>query len=258
MKAAANGVLNLSILDGWWDEAYRPDVGWAIGRGETYDALDRQDQIEAEALYELLERDVAPSFYDRGTGRLPRRWITQMKASIGTLSHYFNTHRMVHEYTERFYLPAATRYEQLTADDLARAQALTTWKTRVRENWARVRIQTVEPESSTEVRVGDAVRVRAGVYLGDLTPEDVAVELYLGRVGADGEIVEAETTLMEPVDSDKQDNHIFEASAAPCRKSGLHGYTVRILPHHPDLNTLFLPGLIAWAGTKANRGMTND
>jgi starch phosphorylase len=258
MKAAANGVLNLSILDGWWDEAYQPEVGWAIGRRETYDAPDYQDQVEAEALYDLLERDIVPSFYDRGADRLPRRWIARMKASIGLLCHYFNTHRMVHEYTERFYLPAATRYGQLTTDDMAGARALTTWKTRVRANWARVRIEAVETKSLTEVRVGDEVRVRAQVHLGDLTPEDVAVELYLGRVDADGEIVDAETTSMEPVDSDDNGSYFFETRASPCRKSGLHGYTVRVLPHHPDLSTPFLPGLIAWARAEAKRGRTND
>jgi starch phosphorylase len=247
MKAAANGVLNVSILDGWWDEAYRPGVGWAIGRGETYDDPNYQDQVEAEALYDLLERDVVPTFYDRGTTRLPRRWIALMKASIGTLCHFFNTHRMVREYTERFYVPAAAQYWQFVADEMARARALAAWKARVAGSWPKVRVETVSTDYFTELQVGRTIRVQAWVHLGDLTPGDVAVELYLGRVDAGGEIVEAAAMPMLPMEQDGEGRYLFEASAVRCDQSGLHGYTVRVLPHHRDLPTPFLPGLIGWA-----------
>jgi starch phosphorylase len=248
MKATANGVLNLSVLDGWWDEAYRPEVGWAIGRGETYDDRDYQDQVEAEALYDLLERDVVPLFYDRGgVNGLPRRWIARMKASIGTLCHFFNTHRMVQDYTERFYLAGADWYRQLIAEDMVRAKALAAWKTRVRESWSQVRVETIETEPFTELQVGDKVRASTRVYLGYLTPDDVRVELYLGRVDAAGELVEAEATPMQPIEQDKAGSYLFEASDVTCFASGRHGYTVRVLPHHPDLTTLLLPGFIVWA-----------
>jgi starch phosphorylase len=265
MKATANGVLNLSTLDGWWNEAWSDfgcrnadcgfgqplqseiPFGWAIGRGETYDDPDYQDQVEAEALYHLLEQDVVPTFYDRGADGLPRRWIARMKASIGALCHFFNTHRMVREYTERFYLPAAARYRRLTADEMAGAETLAAWTTRIRENWSQVRVQEVEAEPLTELQVGSEVRARARVHLGDLTPDDVTVELYLGRVDAGGEIVEAEATPMQFIEPAEEGNYLFEAGAIPCRKSGRHGYTVRVLPHHPDLTTSFLPGLIVWA-----------
>jgi len=248
MKAAANGVLNLSTLDGWWDEAFQPEVGWAIGRGEMYDDPDYQDQVEAEALYDLLEQDVVPTFYDRGADGLPRRWIAHMKASIGSLCHFFNTHRMVREYAERFYLPAADRYRQLTEEEMARAKALVGWEARIRENWAQVRIEVVDAGPATELQVGDEIHARARVRLGALSLDDVQVELYLGRVDADGEIVEAEAVPMRPVGPDGDGMYLFEVGAVPCRKSGQHGYTVRVLPHHPDLLSPFLPGLIAWAG----------
>jgi starch phosphorylase len=247
MKATANGVLNLSILDGWWDEAYQPEVGWAIGRGETYDDREYQDQVEAEALYDLLERDVVPLFYDRGANGLPRHWIGHMKASIGALSYFFNTHRMVQEYTERFYLPGAERYWQLAADDMARAKALAAWKTRVRKSWDQVRVGKVEAEPFTELQVGDGLHVRTQVHLGSLTPDDVRVELYLGRVDAGGELVRAEATAMQPINEAKAGDCLFEATDVRCLASGQHGYTVRVLPHHPDLTTPFLPGLIVWA-----------
>lgn len=247
MKATANAVLNLSILDGWWEEAYQPEVGWAIGRGETYDDREYQDQVEAEALYDLLERDVVPLFYDRGVNGLPRRWIARMKDSIGNLCYFFNTHRMVQEYTERFYLPGAERYERITADDMVRAKALAAWKTRVQENWPQVRIERVEAEPFTELQVGDRFQARARVYLGTLTPDDVRVELYLGRVDAAGDLVGAEAILMKPVEGGKAGSCLFETNEVVCFASGRHGYTVRVLPNHPDLAKSFLPGLIAWA-----------
>jgi starch phosphorylase len=247
MKAAANGVLNVSILDGWWDEAYQPGVGWAIGRGETYDDPDYQDQVEAEALYDLLEREVVPTFYDRGPTGLPRRWIALMKTSIGTLCHFFNTHRMVREYTERFYAPAAEHYRQLMADEMTRVKALAAWKARMQGAWPQVCVENVAADRFTELEVGMSIRVQARIRLGVLTPDDVTVELYLGRVDASGEIVEAAATPMQPIGPDGEGRHLFEASAVSCDKSGLHGYTVRVLPHHPDMSTPFLPGLIVWA-----------
>jgi starch phosphorylase len=247
MKATANGVLNLSILDGWWDEAYKPEVGWAIGRKETYADHNYQDQVEAEALYGLLEQQVVPSFYDRGADGLPRRWIAHMKASIQTLCRFFNTHRMVGEYTERFYLPAAAHYQQLTADGMARAKSLSAWKARIRTNWSQVRVEAVDLEPPIEVQVGAEFPIQARLHLGALTPDDLAVQLYMGQVDAGGEISEADATPMQPVGPDGEGNHLYQASAVTCRRSGLHGYTVRVLPSHSDLPTPFLPGFIVWA-----------
>jgi starch phosphorylase len=254
MKAAANGALNLSTLDGWWDEVWRGPgdsepgrIGWSIGRGETYADGNYQDQVEAEALYALLEQDVVPLFYDRGIDGLPRRWIGHVKASIGFLCHYFNTHRMVREYTERFYLPAADHYKQLSAAGMAGTTALAAWKARVQAGWTQVRVEGVFMAHPAELRVGGTVHARARVRLGLLTPDDVTVELYLGRMAADGEIVQAEATAMRLHGREEEGIYVFEADAVPCRKSGLHGYTVRVLPSHPDLVTPFLPGLIVWA-----------
>jgi starch phosphorylase len=246
MKAAANGVLNLSILDGWWDEAYEPELGWAIGRGESYDDPHYQDQVEAEALYNLLERDVVPTFFDRDASGLPRLWIDRIKESIETLCHYFNTNRMVAEYTDRFYVSASERFHQLTGDKMTRAKALATWKTRIQKEWSRVRVEKVDAKLK-KVQVGDEIHVQAWVCPGSLTPDDIKVELYLGRVDAGGEIVEAEATQMSFVKSTTKGRHLFEISGIPCCKSGLHGYTVRVLPQHPDLPDVFQPGLIVWA-----------
>jgi starch phosphorylase len=254
MKAAANGVLNLSILDGWWDEAYQPQLGWAIGRGETYDDPDYQDQVEAEALYDLLEWDILPTFYDRGADGLPRRWISYMKASIGSLCHFFNAHRMVQEYTERYYLPVAERYGQLSADEMERAKALAAWKARVHEHWPEIRVESVDTGHLTALQVGEEAVVQAQVLLGDLKPDDVRAEFYLGRVTAVGEITDAEVVPMQFVGQDSGGGYVLRASSVLCNKSGLHGYTVRVLPCHTDLAHPFVPGLIAWASPDAEAG----
>jgi starch phosphorylase len=252
MKALANGVLNLSILDGWWDEAWKmpsPEcepAGWAIGHGEIYPERDYQDQVEAEALYDLLERDVVPTFYDRRANGLPSRWIARMKSALCNLAFFFNTHRMVQEYTEKFYLVAHGSFRELSSADAAKARGVAAWKGRVRETWSRVRVEVERPAWPGEIRVDTPLSVRAKVYLGELSAEEVSVELYLGRLNADGDFQEALPLEMK-LAGGADGASLFEASAVSCSESGRHGFTVRVLPYHPNLMTPFLPGLIAWA-----------
>ena len=196
MKAAANGAINLSIPDGWWDEAYRPEVGWAIGRGEVYEDHNYQDAIESNAVYELLEKEVIPLFYDRGLGGLSRGWIARMKAAMRDICPYFNTHRMVREYAERFYMPAAQRSLRLAEEDMARAKALAAWEAGLRQNWPELRVVSVDADAPPEVQVGAELRVQALIHLGSLQPDDVTVELYHGPVGTKGEMDPAQVTVM--------------------------------------------------------------
>jgi len=252
MKAMANGALNLSTLDGWWDEAWQgadPDepIGWAIGRGEDYPDPALQDRLEAEALYGLLEQDVVPAFYER-PGGLPRRWLARMKASIATLAPRYNTHRVVREYTQRCYLVGAERFRALAETGWGRARALAAWKERLQAAWPQVRVEAVKADLEGDLRVGQALDVWAWVSLGPLTPEEVRVEVYLGRLDPGGELAQAGATAMRPVEAKGPGRHLFQAEAVPCQMSGLHGLTVRVLPQHPDLPVPFLPGLIAWAG----------
>ncbi len=270
MKAAANGVLNLSTLDGWWDEVWRAresgtatlewwrpssratSVGWAIGKGETYEDASYQDQVEAEALYDVLERDVIPAFYDRGQDRTPRRWVEAMKASIAFVCPFVNTHRMVRDYTCQFYLEAHRLYRTLDADGAARAKALAAWAARVRQSWSRVRVEMVQQGPEATLPVGTEIGVRAQVQLGQLSPQDVSVEIYVGLVDPSGDIVEATSKPMEPVSQDGSGLWLFETKA-PCGRSGMHGLTVRVRPKHPDLANGFLPGLMSWAEIAQSR-----
>jgi starch phosphorylase len=252
MKAMANGALNVSTLDGWWDEAWQAAtakgvfVGWAIGRGEKYENPEYQDQVEAAALYDVLESEVVPAFYERSADGLPRRWIAYMKSSIGMLSYSFNAQRMVKDYTADFYSKAHERCQRLMAGGAEHVRALANWLSRVEQAWANVRVEAVDAVGGGEIKVGDQIGVRARVQLGGLAPEEVAVELYLGRLNADGQLADAVIVPMQP--AGQQDGvHIFEAKEVMCRRSGRNGYTVRVRPFHLDEARRFLPGLIRWA-----------
>ncbi len=246
MKAAANGVINMSILDGWWHEAYDSNIGWAIGREEDYDNEDYQDMVESNAIYEMLEKEVVPLFYNRGADHIPRGWLARMKASMSAICPRFNTHRMVSEYIKQAYHPCVAHWESLAADDFAKARELASWKTRINQYWSDIRIDRVEMDDAPEIKVGEYITIRAMVHLGHLTPEDVAVEVYQGHVDQQGTLVNALPISMNHSDSHGEGDYTF-TGAIPCRSSGLYGYSVRILPKHDDLASPHELELILWA-----------
>ncbi|HUT00821.1 MAG TPA: alpha-glucan family phosphorylase [Phycisphaerae bacterium] len=246
MKVAANGGLNVSIPDGWWAEGYEPDVGWAIGSGETYDDLEYQNKVESQALYNLLEKEVVPLFYDRGPDKLPHGWIAKMKAAMHRLAPVYNTNRMVRQYAERFYVPAARRWDELTADEMQQARALCAWKASFRQHFSGVRVESVSDNLNGQgAHVGKEVRIEAAVNLGALKPEDVKVELYFGPIDQDGQLTSGEALAMEQVRVDDNGRAQY-AMRMPCTRSGMAGYTVRVLPHHPHLGDPREMGLIRW------------
>ena len=242
MKAAANGVLNLSVLDGWWVEGYSPDVGWSIGNTENYNSEDERDYVESEAIYNLLQKVVAPLYYDRGPDGLPHGWIKMMKASIQKLVPHFNTNRMVREYYEKFYVPAHRGTKKLL--DNGRILELARWRGKVEDNWSRVRIVLDNFKPEMEIHSGTKVPVRAVVWLGDLKPEDVDVQLHVGS--ADGETVfrEGKSDSMT-LDSRMGDAYLFKGEASAFR-SGRHDFAVRVIPRHPDIVHPFMPLFIKW------------
>ena len=247
MKAAANAVLNMSILDGWWDEAYSPGIGWAIGRGEDYDDSTYQDQIEAEDIYDLLEEEIIPLFYDRGVDQIPRKWVAQMKESIAELCYFFNTNRMVQEYTERFYVPVSRRYQQFLSNGLTDTKKLAAWKENVQKYWQKIKIESVTTGPLNDLKVNVQLSVQAVISLGNLTPDDIAIEIYSGKVDALGTIMGPEITTMDLVRPLGDGKYLFEGRSASCQKSGNYGLTIKVLPFHPLLATRFVPGLIFWS-----------
>ncbi len=260
MKASANAVLNLSIPDGWWDEVWNDPnnsrkMGWSIGKGEEYSDPKCQDQVEAEALYDLLERDVVPSFYERGADRIPRKWVERMKDCVDSLCHFINTHRMVRDYVEDFYLKAHAHFRELEQDGACRTRELTAAMERIRRDWTDVWVTQVEDGAGQVVAVASPMKISAQVHLGRLGPGDVAVELYVGRVDMNGELIEGEPVPMRPEGNSVNGTYRYTVETAIAR-SGQHGFTVRVRPYHPDMPTAFVPGLITWAGEAKMPEMT--
>jgi len=246
MKAIFNGGLNCSILDGWWDEGYNGENGWAIGRGEEYSDNEYQDRVESASLYQILENEIVPLFYDRGPDDIPEKWIQRMKSSMTSLGPVFNTNRMVTEYAERLYVPQVERLHKNLADNCRTARNLAAWKYKVASAWDSIKIEKVEAESAREFPVGSLLPVKATVFVGSLQPEDIQVEIYYGLVDGNQNIHDTHTVVMKPIKTAANDRLVFEG-AIPCSVTGHHGYTVRVMPSHPDLAERFETNLIVWA-----------
>lgn len=246
MKAAMNGVPSLSTLDGWWAEADYVNTGWPIGRGEEYADTALQDEIEANALYQILEEDVVPLYYQRDQEGLPREWIAKMKAAIRLNTPRFNTERMVREYAERAYFPVSDRGYQLAEQNYAKAKALAAWKARVFQHWYDIKILEVVAEAPKEVRVNEPIAVTVRLDLGVLQPEEVQVQLYQGTVDDSGLIPVGEVTPMTYQDRQADGSCCYRGEVR-YSSSGLQGFAVRILPRHPDMSDPFELGLVHWS-----------
>lgn len=245
MKVVFNAGINCSILDGWWDEAYTPRAGWAVGRGEVYTDPEQQDEIESNAVYDLLEKEIIPKFYERDRDGIPRGWIERVKTSMIDLCGQFNVNRMVREYALRTYFPATVRYSEFLGKDAQRAKTLATWKRKTENEWRNVHIERVETQIPETVRVGDDMLIRATVHLGELKPADVNMQIFHGPIDAYNNIINGEVAPMKAVE-ESEGRHIFTGNIKYFR-SGRHGFTVRIIPHNSDLSSPFETGLIQWA-----------
>jgi starch phosphorylase len=246
MKAAMNGVLNCSIMDGWWDEAYQPEVGWAIGHGEQYVDEKLQDDVESKALYDLLERDIIPLFYQRGRDGLPREWIKRMKDCMRNIGQSMDCHRMLMDYSNQFYFPALKNYRKLVKDEYAEAKSLAAYFGNLRQSWDNLKIVKVESNSKPVMQRGDALTVTAYLDLGSVSPNDLLVELYHGTVSNQNrEITNARRTEMKWTGSEGNLNlyHV----RIECADTGIQGHTVRILPKHDALIHPYRSGFIKWA-----------
>ena len=244
MKASANGALNLSILDGWWDEGFEPGLGWAIGAGEQYDDEKMQDRVEARAVYRLLEDEVVPLFYHRDEYGLPRGWLMYMKKNLAELCPEFNTHRMLEDYAEMAYLPASSRYAALSKDGFAFSKELGAWVKYIMENWSAVEVLKVESPAVNPVIWGEDIPVSAEVKLGALSPSDVACDIYFGPLGPDGEFMERETAPMKAAEG--QDGVYRFAGKVSAKNTGRLGFKVRLVPYHAHLSSKHDLGLAAW------------
>ncbi|MEP6697644.1 MAG: alpha-glucan family phosphorylase [Pseudonocardiales bacterium] len=252
MKSALNGGLNLSILDGWWDELFDGANGWAIPTADGVTDADRRDDLEAAALYELLETQVAPRFYDRGEGGVPLRWVEMVRHTLASLGPRVLASRMVCEYVERYYMTAADAAGRLAADSYAGARDIASWADRVHKGWPMVRVVHVESWGVGDTpELGATLRLRAEVVLDGISPSDVQVQAAYGRVDDTDTLHDVSRIAMTDVDGgdcfDRSGaSHFFEADV-PLERPGAFGYTVRVLPHHEMVSSPAELGLVTLA-----------
>jgi glycogen phosphorylase len=246
MKAAMNGLPNLSILDGWWDEADYSRTGWAIGHGENYDDLNYQNQVEANALYDCLERDVIPLFYQRDENDIPRSWVAKMKAAIQLNCPQFNTARMVRDYAQRGYFPASDRLQQMTCNNFAPAKELARWKGHLFDHWYNINVEAVEVSAPEQIQVNQNIEVKARLRLSPLLPTDIQVILYQGVLDETGQLVDSTAVAMEYEGEDDRGNSLYLANISYVH-SGLQGLALRVLPHHVHLSSPYEMDLVLWA-----------
>jgi starch phosphorylase len=233
MKSALNGGLNLSIRDGWWDELYDGHNGWAIPTADGVENPERRDTLEANALYELIATHLVPEFYDRSADGVPASWVTMVRHTLATLRPQVQAGRMVQEYVERLYAPAAESAAAVCADSFAGARELSRYRFRVGAAWPRVRVAQVDISGLPDTpELGSEMTVRAAVVLAGLKPCDVDVQVVIGRVDDREELQDPLVVTMQPVGDADGDSDRFEATLR-LPHAGLVGYTVRVLPQHP-------------------------
>ena len=241
MKAALNGVLNCSILDGWWDECYDGDNGWAIASADDDLDVGRRDQREATSLFGLLEREIVPLFYNRDEDGVPVEWINKMKDNWCSLGPFVTAARMVREYTSTLYEPAAASGATMLADNSARGKALAHWKHTVIGAWADVKVLDLDVDTSA-AHEGDQREVRARVELGGLDASEVTVQALHGPIDSTGAFIDTPAAItLQPTGSGGFGGTYAVGEAGP------YGVTVRAVPHHADLISPMEMGLVAWA-----------
>ena len=243
MKAGINGVLNLSILDGWFDEAYENSGGWAIGEREPY--AEDQDELHASAIYSLLENEIVPMYHAGGEDGVPDEWLRRMKQCLRYISPQFNCQRMVAEYMHELYVPAHRGYSEVRDSHFELARQRVRWNVGVQNAWHNVKFLELGPGPQASVWSGSAIPMRAVVDLAGLSPSDVRVEAVVGRVGSTGQLEEAEVLTLPAVEQ-RGAAFVFERQFVP-QQTGRLGYALRIGPNH-DENPLTRPtnSLIKW------------
>ena len=242
-KAAMNGVLNLSVLDGWWAEGFNGRNGWALGEEREFASQDEQDLVDVNSLYSTLEDEVVPLYYDRAGDGVPAGWVARMKDAIRSLTPAYCTHRMLEDYLEALYIPACQRGLAMAEEGYAPARALAAWRQAMEKAWREVRVEAEIPQVR-EVDRGQELPFEVKVHLGPLEPRDVRVELFAGRV-RQGEI-EVPQVVELALREGSREPHLYEGLLRP-QQTGQFGFGVRVLPRHPSLEGRHEVGQVLWA-----------
>jgi starch phosphorylase len=246
MKAAINGVLNCSILDGWWAEAYTPQCGFAITGDDNYEDPEDSDNYDSHMLFNALEHEIIPCFYDRAEGDIPRQWIKMMKESIIVGLGKFSSARMVQQYNDEFYTAATKNYEGLTKDNASEAQKLVDEKKLLNENFNEIFLEYPQVDHElVDIHIGDVFNVSSKVFLNNLKPEDVEIQVYYGQVNVHNEIIHSHTQKME-LSEDLGNGYYIYRYQIKCTQPGRFGLTTRVIPAGSSWQNS-MPGFIKWA-----------
>ncbi len=247
MKAALNGVLNLSILDGWWCEGYADETGFKIGNGEEYDSNEIQDHLEAEMLYNTIEKEIIPLFYERDKNHLPLAWIEKMKATISMAGKDFSSHRMLLDYTQKFYIPAINLSIKLQSDEMALTKSVTSWVEKMSNSWESIHITNVDiPDMEGTLFVGQKFPLKISMSLGEIHPDNLSVEVISGKLDSQEQIQNYKPTEATLVEHNESEHVAVFSGEVTCKESGRFGITVRIIPKNEHLPHTFKPKLIQW------------
>ncbi len=248
-KVCINGIINFSILDGWWCEGYNGKNGWAIGDDTFYDNEYNQDNADSESIYSILEKQIVPLYYDRDEKGVPVKWVEVMKESIKSLTAQYSTHRMVQEYTNKMYIPSIERIEKVISSNYGFVKKLADWESNIERNWPQVQIiadKTMNQLKEQKTTSGEILKISTSVYLGSIEPDNVKVEIYYGNIGRNNLIDSPEIVEMEL--EEKLEYGLYRySSEIRLLDGGEYGYTFRVLPYNPDLINKFDMGLIRWA-----------
>ena len=247
MKVAPNGGLNLSVLDGWWCESYNGNNGWAIGAEIKNGTVEFQNEVDTNSLYQLLENQIIPLYYAKPDGKLPLAWLQLMRESVRSVTPVFNTHRMVKEYTERLYIPAAKSHEDFARENCQAATQLSQWKSKMRKDWPQVRVHEVQVanQDRQNIPVGESLQLSARVHLGGVDPKHVRVEAYYGE-SENGGIKNPAVSTLDAGGQNGDGSYLYQGSV-PASESGAYGFSVRVVPTHPHLMQTHELRLITWS-----------
>lgn len=247
MKAAFNGAINVSIMDGWWDEGYNASLGWSIGRGELYNDNEIQNEIESKALYDLLETEILPEFYKRGPDRIPRLWVERMKNSLASLCPVFNTNRMVREYTEKYYANAIKNHDSLNVPGFSELKKLNSAIKSFAQHQDEIKILKTNADYDDSTFVGGSIRINSEISFGKLDPDDFTVEVVWGPLDQKEHFHVIKSVEMKR--NKKQNGNIqkFDSGDIELLSSGKHGYTIRVYLKMNGFEVLRDPDCVIWA-----------
>ena len=247
MKAAPNGGINLSVLDGWWRESHNGSNGWAIGAEIDNGTTEFQNEVDASSLYQLLENQIVPLYYAKPDGKLPLAWLQLMRESIRSVTPVFNTQRMVKEYTEQLYIPAAQAYENFSRDGCGAATQLSQWKTQIRKDWPQVQVSDVQiaNKDRQSISVGESLQISARVHWAQSTHNTCGSKHITAKWTTATSLIQPPVCSIKAVRQTATE-YIYQGSV-PATESGTYGFSVRVVPTHPCLMQAHELRLITWS-----------